>query len=118
MARTRQQASVTSQQRAVTLANRSGPNPKEISRSRETKQTLNRNHGSLGETKMTDHIVEASPRRSARIAGTFYLLTFLTGLPAFTFPGATWRNAESARLIEAVAAMPYVDCSGPPLMWH
>src|SRR5215470_2184556 len=32
---------------------------------------------------MTDHIVEASPRRSARIAGTFYLLTFLTGLPAF-----------------------------------
>lgn len=32
---------------------------------------------------MTDHIVEASPRRIARIAGTFYLLTFLTGLPAF-----------------------------------
>jgi MFS family permease len=28
-------------------------------------------------------MVEASPRRNARIAGTFYLLTFLTGLPAF-----------------------------------
>jgi len=27
---------------------------------------------------MTDHIC-----RNARIAGTFYLLTFLTGLPAF-----------------------------------
>ena len=26
---------------------------------------------------------EASPSRNARIAGTFYLLTFLTGLPAF-----------------------------------
>ena len=32
---------------------------------------------------MADRIVEASPRRTARIAGTFYLLTFLTGLPAF-----------------------------------
>src|SRR5215469_2998168 len=32
---------------------------------------------------MIDHIVEASPRRKARIAGSFYLLTFLTGLPAF-----------------------------------
>jgi hypothetical protein len=32
---------------------------------------------------MADRIVEASPRRNARIAGTFYLLTFLTGLPAF-----------------------------------
>jgi hypothetical protein len=31
---------------------------------------------------MTDHIVEASPRRIARIAGAFYLLTFLTGTPA------------------------------------
>jgi len=32
---------------------------------------------------MADHIVEASPGRNARIAGFFYLLTFLTGLPAF-----------------------------------
>lgn len=32
---------------------------------------------------MTDHIVKASPRRNARIAGAFYLVTFLTGLPAF-----------------------------------
>ena len=31
---------------------------------------------------MRDHIVEASPSRNARIAGTFYFLTFLTGLPA------------------------------------
>ena len=28
-------------------------------------------------------MVEASPRRNARIAGTFYLLTFMTGLPSF-----------------------------------
>jgi hypothetical protein len=27
--------------------------------------------------------IETSPRRSARIAGIFYLLTFVTGLPAF-----------------------------------
>ena len=32
---------------------------------------------------MTDHIVGTSPRQIARIAGAFYLLTFLTGLPAF-----------------------------------
>ena len=32
---------------------------------------------------MADHMVEASPGRNARIAGAFYLLTFLTGLPAF-----------------------------------
>jgi hypothetical protein len=32
---------------------------------------------------MTDHIVERSPRQIARIAGAFYLLTFMTGLPAF-----------------------------------
>jgi hypothetical protein len=31
---------------------------------------------------MTAQIVAASPRRNARIAGAFYLLTFLTGLPA------------------------------------
>ena len=33
---------------------------------------------------MAGHIVAASPRRNARIAGTFYLLTFLTGLPVFS----------------------------------
>src|SRR6516162_6938254 len=32
---------------------------------------------------MTDHIVGSSPRQIARIAGAFYLFTFLTGLPAF-----------------------------------
>ena len=32
---------------------------------------------------MTDDIGNASPRRSARIAGAFYLLTFITGLPSF-----------------------------------
>lgn len=32
---------------------------------------------------MASHIVEASPGRNARMAGTFYLLTFLIGLPAF-----------------------------------
>ena len=36
---------------------------------------------------MTDHTVDVSPRRKARIAGTFYLLTFLTGLPAFFVRG-------------------------------
>jgi hypothetical protein len=32
-----------------------------------------------------DHFVEASPGRNARIAGIFYLFTFLTGLPVFLF---------------------------------
>ena len=34
-------------------------------------------------TDHPDHIGNASPRRNARIAGAFYLLTFITGLPAF-----------------------------------
>jgi Domain of unknown function (DUF4386) len=32
---------------------------------------------------MTNHVAKASPHRIARIAGIFYLLTFLTGLAAF-----------------------------------
>lgn len=39
--------------------------------------------GSLGEPNMADHVVKASPRQKGRIAGTFYLVTLLTGLPAF-----------------------------------
>jgi hypothetical protein len=36
---------------------------------------------------MMQRIAEASPRRKARIAGVFYLLTFMTGLPAFFVTG-------------------------------
>jgi hypothetical protein len=32
---------------------------------------------------MADHVVKASPRQKGRIAGTFYLVTLLNGLPAF-----------------------------------
>ena len=32
---------------------------------------------------MADHVVKASPRQKGRIAGTFYLVTLLTGLPTF-----------------------------------
>jgi Domain of unknown function (DUF4386) len=37
---------------------------------------------------MADSIVGASPRRKARLAGAFYLLTFLTGLPGYFVRGA------------------------------
>src|SRR5207244_12973740 len=36
---------------------------------------------------MTEHRREASPRRKARMAGAFYLLTFLTGTPALFLNG-------------------------------
>jgi hypothetical protein len=36
---------------------------------------------------MTEHRGEASPRRKARMAGAFYLLTFLTGTPALLLNG-------------------------------
>jgi hypothetical protein len=36
---------------------------------------------------MTEHRREASPRRKARMAGPFYLLTFLTGTPALFLNG-------------------------------
>jgi disulfide bond formation protein DsbB len=35
-----------------------------------------------------ERISDASPRRNARIAGVFYLLTFLAGLPAFFLRGS------------------------------
>jgi uncharacterized protein DUF4386 len=37
----------------------------------------------LGGAMMTNRTAEASPGRTAKIAGVFYLLCFLTGLPAF-----------------------------------
>ena len=36
---------------------------------------------------MTEHRREASPRRKARMAGAFYLLTFLTGTSALFLNG-------------------------------
>jgi hypothetical protein len=40
--------------------------------------------GSLGEPNMADHVVKDSPRQKGRIADTFYLVSLLTGLLAFS----------------------------------
>src|SRR5207302_1630814 len=57
---------------------------------------------------MTEHRREASPRRKARMAGAFYLLTFLTGTPALFGCADGGCRVGLADLLAAAARKPPV----------